>query len=267
MTTNERHDMSADTASLPVVAIGASAGGVEALEALFTHMPVDTGCAFVVVTHLGPGHRTLLPEILARYTAMPVHLIVGDIPMQANEIYVMPADVVLDMADGALRLRKSTSQRRDRKPIDIFFSSLAKDRGEFAAGIVLSGSDGDGALGVKAIKEHGGLTLAQAPDGGGPRHPDMPISALASGMVDLFIPAPEMGARILEFGRGFGGVEKLADGENQSTYEHKIQSARQEICAILRNQIGHDFSGYKANTFLRRVQRRMQVNRIDDLEA
>jgi len=254
-------------ARFPIVGIGASAGGVEALEGLFRGMPSTTGCGFVVITHLSPDRRSLLPEIVARYTHMPVHVAEDDAEVRPNEIHVLPADAVLDIEAGRLRMRKPTSSRSDRKPIDVFFSALATDQCEYAAGIVLSGGDGDGTLGVKAIKEQGGLTLAQVPDGDGPQYPEMPESAIATGMVDIAAPVHDMGTHLAEFARSFQLFDQMVAAERMADSDRPVTDARQEICAILRNQLGHDFSGYKQKTFLRRVQRRMQAARLQSLEG
>src|SRR5216683_343277 len=168
----------------PIVGIGASAGGVEALEGLFRAMPADSGMAFVVVTHLAPKRESMLPEILARDTRMPVLVAEHDQAIRRDHIYVAPADAVLDMKNGRLRVRALTDDR-ERTPINSFFAALAEDQNAYSIGIVLSGAGNDGTLGIKAIKEHGGLTLAQTTDGSGPRHSGMPASAIASGLVDL----------------------------------------------------------------------------------
>ncbi len=259
--------MTSKSAPFPVVGVGASAGGVEALEGLFGSMPVDTGCAFVVVTHLSPERRSLLPEIIARYTPMAVHVAKDGAEVRPNEIHVLPADAILDIHDGRLRVRELVEGRRERKPIDIFFSALAIDQGECAAGVVLSGGDGDGTLGVKAIKERGGLTLAQVSDGVAPQYPSMPNTAIASGMIDLAVPVHEMGARLAEFARSLTLTDAIAEPAEDGEDGRPRKAARDEICAILRTQIGHDFSGYKEKTFLRRVQRRMQVNQIERLDT
>ncbi len=258
--------MSTREAGFPIVGIGASAGGVEALEAFFRGLPPDAGCGFVVVTHLSPERRSLLPEIISRYTDLPVHVAEDGARIGPNEVHVLAADALLDIADGRLKVSKPSSPRRGRKPIDIFFSALARDQGEYSAGVVLSGGDSDGTLGVKAIKERGGLTLAQVGDGNPPQHPDMPRSAIASGMIDLAIPVGEMGARLAEFARSLALPDAVADSA-QAEGDRDLREGRQEIYAILRNQIGHDFSGYKEKTFLRRVQRRMQVNRLETIGA
>jgi len=258
--------MSGTASFHPIVGIGASAGGVEALDQLFSHMPADTGCAFVIITHLAPDRRSLLPEIMARRTPMPVHEAMAGAEPQPNNVYVLPCDSILGMEDRRLTIRRPTSIKRDRKPIDIFFSALAKDIGEKAVGVVLSGGDSDGTLGVKAIKERGGLTLAQVADGTTPQHPDMPNSAIHSGMVDLAVSVNHMGAHIAQFARALGSLENLEESGRESD-RRRLQEVRSEICAILRNQIGHDFSGYKEKTFLRRVERRMQVNHLETVEA
>jgi two-component system CheB/CheR fusion protein len=259
--------MAARRTLFPIVGIGASAGGVEALEGFFHGLPHDTGCAFVIVTHLSPDRRSLLPEIVAGYTRMPVKTAEDGAPVRPNEVYILPADAVLEIEGGRLKVRQASAVRRVRKTVDVFFSALAKDQGEYAAGVVLSGGDGDGTLGVKAIKERGGFTLAQVGNGHGPQHPDMPNSAIASGMIDLAIPVEDMGQRLAEFARGFDMFDAMAEAEERADGDREAMERRQEICAILRNQVGHDFSGYKANTFLRRVQRRMQVNHLESLDA
>jgi two-component system, chemotaxis family, CheB/CheR fusion protein len=182
----------------PIVGIGASAGGVEALGGFFRGLPERPGLAIVIVTHLSPERESLLHEIVSRYTALPVHVAADGMRVEENHVYVLPADAILGIEKRHLLIRKNTS-RRERKPIDIFFSSLAVDVGELAAGVVLSGADADGTLGIKAIKERGGLTLAQVRDGFGPHHPDMPDSAIATGLVDFAVPVEQMGAKLIEF--------------------------------------------------------------------
>ena len=191
----------ADQTPLPIVGIGASAGGLEAIEGFFRGMPDDPGLAFVIVTHLNPQRESLLHQIVSRYTALGVEVAADHVRVEANRLYVLPADAILSIGQGRLEIRKPNVTRRERHPIDIFFSSLALDRGEYAAGVVLSGGDGDGALGIKAIKERGGLTMAQVADDFGPQHPSMPDTAIATGLVDFALPVEEMGARLEEFAR------------------------------------------------------------------
>jgi two-component system, chemotaxis family, CheB/CheR fusion protein len=244
----------------PIVGVGASAGGVEALEYLFKVMPPEPGMAFVIVTHQAPKRESMLPEILARDTRMPVLIAEHDQLVLRDHIYVAPADSVLQMEKGRLRLRP-ISDGRERTPIDSFFAALAEDQGEHAIGIVLSGAGSDGTLGIKAIKEHGGLTLAQATNHSGPRHSSMPASAIASGLVDLAVPVETMPEQLAAYIRTFDILDKEVEKDEQA------ETSRNAICAILLDQAGHDFRGYKTRTFYRRIERRMQVLQIPSLAA
>ena len=249
----------------PIVGIGASAGGIPAMEGLFGGIPSDCGMAFVIVTHLNPERESLLHEVIARYTDIPVRVAEDEIEVRPNVVYVMPHNAILTIENSRLKLRQPNSVSRERKPIDIFFSALAEDHGEFAVGIVLSGGDSDGTLGVKAIKEHGGLTLAQTPDGSGPRNPDMPQSAIGSGLIDIAVAADEMGEKLTEFVRSFELLNELEVGDGRIG-DPTLRQAQDEIYAILRKHSGHDFSGYKAKTFLRRVKRRMQITQHTSID-
>ncbi|WP_328809345.1 chemotaxis protein CheB, partial [Paraburkholderia kirstenboschensis] len=251
----------------PVAGVGASAGGIEALDGLFRGLPADPGVALIIVTHLGPERESLLHEVMARYTELPVHVAADGMQVEVNNVYVLPSDVILGIENGHLRLHAQRTGRRERRPIDIFFSELANDRGELAVGIVLSGGDSDGTLGIKAVKEHGGLTMAQIADGFGPQHPSMPDSAIGSGLVDFAIPVEQMGAKLAEFARSAYVLDDIALTASNAVEEQQIGDARKEIYGILRSQLGHDFSGYKTKTFMRRVQRRMQVIQIEALDA
>ncbi len=253
-------------ADVPIVGIGASAGGIEALEGFFRGLPDRPGFGIVIVTHLSPDRESRLHEVLANLTSLPVRVAADGMPVEPDTVYVLPADAVLGMEDGRLRLQRPEAGQRARKPIDIFFSALAADHGEAAAGIVLSGSDSDGTLGVKAIKEAGGMTMAQVADGHGPGHPAMPNSAIAAGFVDFALPADQMGPRLVTFARGLAMLDTLATPDTAEA-ARALDESRREIYAILRNQLGHDFSGYKTKTFLRRVQRRMQVTGLDTAEG
>ncbi len=244
----------------PIVGIGASAGGIEALEGFFRGLPDEPGLGFVVVTHLARARDSILHTVISRFTRMPVEVAADDMRVLADRVYVMPPNALLTIEAGLLKLKEAT--HTERHPIDIFLSSLAIDQGEAAVGIVLSGGDGDGTLGVKAIKERGGLTLAQVADGYGPAQPSMPESAIGSGLVDFALPVGEMGTKLIALARNphlvSGEAAPVAGLPGQSA----LDAATSEICIILRNQTGHDFSGYKARTFQRRVRRRMQVIQV-----
>jgi two-component system, chemotaxis family, CheB/CheR fusion protein len=242
----------------PIVGVGASAGGVEALEYLFKAMPPEPGMAFVVITHLAPHRESMLPEILARDTRMPVLVAEHDQQVRPNHVYVVPADKVLDISKGRLGARAKT-ETHERTPIDSFFAALAEDQSEYAIGIVLSGAGSDGTLGIKAIKEHGGLTLAQTADHSGPRHASMPESAIASGLVDLAVPVESMPAQLVAYVSSFDILDKEVDKDEEA------EKTRRVICAILLDQTGHDFTGYKTRTFYRRLECRMQVLQITSL--
>ncbi|RUY47017.1 chemotaxis protein CheB, partial [Mesorhizobium sp. M7A.F.Ca.CA.002.07.1.1] len=257
--------MTARSTRFPIVGIGASAGGIPAMEGLFKGVTSQPGMAFIIITHLSPKRESLLHEVVSRYTEMPVVVAEDGIAVVPDHVYVMPQNVTLAIANGVLRLRRPNGLTQERKPVDIFFSALAEDQGEYAVGVILSGGDSDGTLGAKAIKERGGLTVAQAHDGYGPRNPDMPQSAIASGLVDVAVPAEEIGAKLEAFARGFDTLEGLAEEDGDHTAD--IDKVREQIYAILRSHSGHDFSGYKTKTFLRRVKRRMQIAQVHSISA
>lgn len=251
--------MTIDRAPHLVVGIGASAGGIPAMEGFFKGVPPRTGLAFVVVTHLSPKRESLLHQVIGHYTDLPVVVAEEGMHVAPDHVYVMPQNALLSIRDGRLTLRRLNVLHRERNPIDLFFRALADDAGERAVGVVLSGSDSDGTLGVKAIKERGGLTLAQVSDASGPR---MPQSAIASGLVDVAVAVEAMGMKLVDYARGFDMLDDLPTDPDDGVIE-----ARNAIYAILRSQTSHDFSGYKTNTFMRRVKRRMQIARMATMDA
>ncbi len=252
------------TERFPVVGIGASAGGVEALQEFFRAMPIPApAMAFVVVTHLSPGQESALPTILQNCTAMPVLPMRDGEALQPGHAYVALHDAIITLAEGRLVLRgRAAAEARERQLVDVLFASLAVDRGEDAIGVVLSGSGSDGSLGLKAIKEAGGLTLAQGSNGTAPRYAGMPSSAVAAGVVDLVIPVETMPARLAALLEHPAALD-----ESDGITADDLAKAQRTICDILRNTTGHDFSGYKDKTFFRRVQRRMQATGTPDLPS
>ena len=239
---------------MQVVAIGASAGGVEAFRLFFESVPPNPGMGFVVVLHLSATRKSMLAELIARWTAMPVTEAADGDVVRPSRVYVIPPGHVATIRAGRLHLRPLLPDAsREMTPIDEFFDSLASDLGERAIGIVLSGTGHDGALGLKAIKARGGLILAQGSDGTAPQHEGMPNSAIATGAVDLIVPVQDM-PQVLLATRPEGDTSSGPVATAGQTDE-----ARLAICKILQAQLGHDFSQYKDKTFLRRVQRRMQV--------
>jgi two-component system, chemotaxis family, CheB/CheR fusion protein len=240
---------------LPIVGIGASAGGVEALEQFFKSVPADNGLAFVIVTHLPPDRESMLSEILGRATRMSVVGARDGDRVETEHVYVLPFSAILRIREGRLQLRRTGAADRERAPIDVFFHSLAEDQAEHAIGVVLSGGGSDGTLGLKAIKEHGGLTIAQGSKVTRPRFTEMPLSAVASGFVDLELPVENIPERIIAYVRNWGAFDAERPGD-----------ALAKIHSLLRTRTGHDFSDYRERTFQRRVQRRMQVLQTTKLE-
>jgi two-component system, chemotaxis family, CheB/CheR fusion protein len=240
---------------LPIVGIGASAGGVEALERFFKSVPADNGMGFVVVTHLPPNRESMLAAIIGRSTQMPVVDARDGDTVDAEHVYVLPSSTILTIREGRLHLRQTGTADHQRAPIDVFFTSLAQDQAEHAIGIVLSGGGSDGTLGLKAIKENGGLTVAQGANVTRPRFAQMPMSAVASGFVDLVLPVEDIPDRIIAYVRNWGAFDTQQPEDALST-----------VHRLLHTRTGHDFSEYKDRTFQRRVQRRMQVVQTARLE-
>jgi two-component system, chemotaxis family, CheB/CheR fusion protein len=235
---------------MPVCALGASAGGVAALKAFFAHIETDLGVAFVVVVHLAPDHPSAMSEILAGQTDMPVVQIDATAQLKPNCVYVIPPGRELVIEGDEVAARPFTASRGRRSPIDMFFQSVAARRGDGVA-ILLSGSGSDGTLGARAVKEAGGVILAQDPAEA--EYPMMPESAIATGVVDVVAPVAELAQRVAEVIRS-----KLAlRGMKEEDAEQEIR----QIVAFLRRRTGHDFANYKRPTVMRRLARRMQVVR------
>ena len=250
----------------PVVGIGASAGGLQALDSFFRNMPSDTGMAFVVVTHLASGKVSTLPEILARYTTMPVAEASRNAQVKPDHVYVCPPDLVLTIKSGRLRLAPPDPRLR-HFPIDQFLISLAAERQDAAIGVLLSGGGSDGTLGLRAIKEVGGLTFAQGHNGSHPMQSSMPDSAIAAGAVDVVLPIEELSQRLALVKQDIQRPQDVIAAESRAAERAGATSTLGTISKILRERVGHDFSGYKPKTFLQRVRRRMQVLQLDTIDA
>lgn len=245
-----------------VVGIGASAGGLEAFKSFFSAMPADSGMAFVLVQHLDPDHASALVAIVQGSTRMEVFGAEDGTALAPNCVYVIPPDSVLRLEGGRLRLTRPAPTLARRASINTFLTSLAEDQGDKAVGIILSGFGSDGAHGVEAIKEHGGLTLSQAEFDHAPKL-GMPESATATGWVDHVLPVQAMPACLLEHAR----FRAVIEGSDQEQMHQAVVDHLGAISAILNSRLGRDFSQYKTNTIMRRVQRRMQVLRIDTVPA
>jgi two-component system CheB/CheR fusion protein len=241
---------------VPVVGIGASAGGLRALETLLPAIAPDSGLAYVIVQHLDPDHESVLASLLERRATVPVAVIQHQTAAEANHIYVIPPNASLTINDDRLLLAPPVERRGPRTPIDGFLVSLAEARGEKSAGVILSGSGSDGTLGLRAIKEHGGLTIAQQ----GAEYDGMMRSAVSTGMVDFVLPLADIPAKVADYFRHLEGRRPDTAGGN-------VADCLTGIAALLRARTGHDFSGYKDKTVARRVRRRMQVLQIETVPA
>jgi two-component system CheB/CheR fusion protein len=246
-------------APISIVGIGASAGGIEAFKGFFENMPADSGLAFIVVLHLPHDRVSVLPAILTRLTRMRVVEVTDGLAVAANHVYVPPPGVVVTLRNGRLHLL-GLVQPREINPISVLFDSLAAQLRENAIGVVLSGTGHDGALGLRAIKENGGLTLVQGSEGTRPQHDGMPSSAIATGAVDIIASVEAIPGHILAV-----QAARLGPRPAAKLTADQLDDARRAICAILLRQLDHDFFGYKDKTFLRRVQRRMQVTRLSNM--
>ena len=247
----------------PIIAgIGASAGGIEALHAFFESLPENLGIAFVVVVHLSPERRSALAAVLATRTSMPVEQVMGTVPLVANRVYVVPPDRRLEITHSSVSAVPFDEPRGRRAPIDLFFRSLAEHHGESFA-IVLSGGGSDGAVGVKAIKEAGGLVLVQDPAEAG--HDSMPRAAIATQVADLVLPVRDLARRLAELTRAKRRIRDLIDPSLPGMLAPDGETAFGGILAHLHGRTGHDFSQYKRGTVLRRLGRRLQVQRKDTL--
>jgi two-component system, chemotaxis family, CheB/CheR fusion protein len=255
---------------LPMVGLGGSAGGIVALQEFFRAMPADTGMIFVVIMHLSPTHESTLADLLSHCTSMKVLQAVDGMKVFPNHVYVIPPGKDLTASDGHLRLNPLEVERGRRVVVDLFFRSLADTHGPHAAAIILSGADGDGALGIKRIKERGGLTIAQDLDEA--QHPSMPRTAIETGMVDWVMRVADIPQRLV----GYMEREKALKlppeegpqpAQASEPSQDQAEASLREVLLFLRTQTGRDFSYYKRATILRRIARRMQVNGVDDLPS
>lgn len=241
--------------TFPVIGIGASAGGLQAFKDLLQAIPEDSGMAYVLVQHLAPSHESLLPEILARTTKLPVIEITDDIHLAPNHIYVIPSAKILTAVDGVLKLSGRTEKYRNFC-IDIFFRSLGEVHKELAAGVVLSGTGTDGTLGLKAIKEYGGVTIAQ--DQSAAYH-DMPQHAVDAGVVDFILPPQEIPKQLLQISSNYSTVDVLL--KETPPAKKGDESSFKQILLLLHQRSGVDFTFYKQNTIHRRLARRMALHK------
>lgn len=249
----EKHD------SFPIVGIGASAGGLEALEHLLEKIPINCGTAFVVIQHLDPTQKGMLPELLQRITKMKVVQAEDSMVVQPSCVYVIPPNKSMSILRGVLYLFTPIEVRGMRLPIDFFFRSLADDQKEFAVGVILSGMGSDGSIGIGAIKENNGIVLVQDPDTA--KFDSMPRNAINTGFVDVVAPSQKIYLKLTEV------LEHLPIVKSELNSVIESNTALDKIIILLRAHTGNDFSLYKKNTINRRIERRMSVHKIEQINS
>lgn len=242
---------------LIIVGIGASAGGLDALKRLFARMPPNAGVAYVIVAHLAPDYPSHLPDILQTATKMPVQAVTATMKVECDHVYVIPPNANLDAIDTHLRLSPLEANRSERAPIDHFFRTLATHHEGNAVGVILSGTGSDGTLGLRRIKELGGLAIVQDPIEA--EHDGMPRNAIVGAPVDLVLPLAEMPAAIVRFAQTEPQLDLPSDDESTGAESRQFL---QKVFAQIRARTGRDFTQYKYSTLLRRIARRMQFNSI-----
>ena len=243
----------------PIVGIGASAGGLETLEAFFSKIPAKADIAFVVIQHLSPQHKSIMVELLAKHTPLAVRQINDGMHLSPGCVYVTPADKNVAIFNRTLHLMEPIKGCGINMPIDFFFRSLSEDQKEKAIGIILSGTASDGTLGIKAIKAEGGMAMVQDPATA--KYDGMPKSAVATGVIDFIEPIDQMPQTLFEYIRhpflNSQGSIRLSEAGTQSQLN--------KIFALIRSATGHDFSNYKPSTIQRRIGRRLAVHQLDKL--
>lgn len=242
-----------------VVGLGASAGGIQALREFFTRVPRDSGMAYVVILHMSPEYESKLAEILQVASAIPVKQIRERIKVEPNHVYVIPPNQNLAMTDGHLALTDMIGAEERRSPVDLFFRTLAESNEDRSVSVILSGTGANGSIGMKRIKEYGGVAFAQDP--GEAEYKDMPQNAIATGMVDYVLPVAEIPAKIISFREHLGSVQIPEPPEVPKTDEQALR----DIFTQLRVRTGHDFSNYKQATMLRRIERRLGLRELHSL--
>ncbi|MEY4640118.1 MAG: hypothetical protein RLZZ227_112 [Pseudomonadota bacterium] len=269
-----KNDQSVEPSKLdfPIVGIGASAGGVSALQVLFESMPKDNGMAYVVILHLSPKHESHLDEILQRKTTMPVVKVKGTVALKREHIYIISPNSQLRMNDGHLYITPHERPMGHHVAIDVFFRTLANVHRERAVAVILSGTGSDGAVGIASVKEQGGIIVVQSPADA--EYEGMPQAAIATGLMDFVLPVSEMAQKLISLWRNAQRIElpPLGDGDELQAVTTPIsklaaEDALRKIIALLRAHTGHDFRHYKRATVLRRIERRMQVRSVSSLPA
>jgi two-component system, chemotaxis family, CheB/CheR fusion protein len=258
--TRQKESGSTAGVAFPVVGIGASAGGLEALEQFLGHVPAGSGMALVIVQHLDPTHKGIMPELLQRATDMKVLQVKDRTKVRPDCVYVIPPNKDMSILHGVLHLLDPTAPRGLRLPIDFFLRALAQDQQERSIGVILSGMGSDGTLGLRAIKEKAGVVLVQDPASA--KFDGMPRSAIDAGLADIVGPVEELPGRLIAYLQRAPLIQR--SGERM---EDKSQSSLEKAVILLRARTGHDFSLYKRNTLYRRIERRMGIHQLGKMGA
>lgn len=238
-----------------IIAIGASAGGLEAMEQFFTSVPANCGTAFVIIQHLDPNHQCMLAELLQRITPLTVTQVSDGMTVKPNWVYVIPPNKDLSILHGKLQLFDPVYPRGLRLPIDFFFKAIADDQHERAIGVILSGMGSDGTKGLRAIKANAGLALVQSPDTA--KFDAMPQSVIDEGLADIIAPPQELWQQIFSF------LQVLTHTPTEPITSVNAQNALEQVILLLRERVGNNFSLYKKNTIYRRIERRMGLHQIE----
>ena len=244
------------TINNPIIGIGASAGGLEALELFLKNTPAKSGMSFVIVQHLAPTQKGIMVELLQRDTGMKVVQVTDRLKVKPDHVYIIPPNKDMSILHGVLHLLDPVAPRGLRLPIDFFFRSLADDRKDKGIGVILSGMGSDGTLGLRAIKEKAGVAFGQSLESA--KFNGMPKSAIDAGLADIVAPAEELPARIIAYLRHAQPIT-----QPDPILEDKIRSGLEKVFILLRARTGHDFSLYKKSTVYRRIERRMSIHQID----
>jgi len=247
---------------VPIVGIGSSAGGLEAMTQLLKSLPTDTGMAFVYIQHLDPTHKSMLSSILGRLTDMPVLEAEDLMQIAPNHIYVIPPNKSMESIDGVLTLDTRKAKPVVQKPIDRFFISLAERQMDAAIAVVLSGTGNDGTLGLKTIKNAGGMTIVQDESA---KFPGMPQSAIAEDVVDLVLPPDKIAEALVRVSKHIPPFEEIPpEGSSREKELSEVEEGLKNVLQVLKKSTGMDFSHYKTNTILRRINRRMLLNKTEN---
>ncbi|MBD3583068.1 CheR family methyltransferase [Flavobacterium selenitireducens] len=251
-----------ETPNFLVTGIGASAGGVEALQSFFENVPIDSDIAYVAILHLPPEYDSQLADVLGQVALIPVVQVREKVKVRPNHIYVVSPEMHLEMLDGHITVSPNLTAQDRRAPIDIFFRTLAESHGPKAIGVILSGTGANGSMGIKRIKENGGAAFVQNPREAS--YNDMPRNAIATGLIDDIVSVAKLPSVILGYKNSLGTVsipEKLEERQED------LADSLRTVFVQLRLQTGHDFSNYKKPTLLRRIERRINIRNLSGLSA